>query len=264
VAQAGAGRPPQLAVGLAVGALAGSLARDLDFVGALSFWGDTAISVVVGALTGALLWRTPLRPLLAVVTVGLGLLWSVVAFTPLSGRLAAGLVRADPMAPADAVLVLGSRLQSDGDFTPQAEGRLLRGLELLAEGLAPRLILTEQPPLTVRHETSARRLMNGLRLEGELLAVGPTNNTHDEAVAAAALCRSRGWTRLLVVTSPTHTARACPTVERQGIAVVCVPAVETRFDLEGLDRPLDRLALFTQVLHERLGAWVYRRRGWIA
>jgi hypothetical protein len=45
--------------------------------------------------------------------------------------------------------------------------------------------------------------------------------------------------------------------------VVCVPAVVTRFDLEPLDRPLDRLALFSQVLHERLGGWVYRRRGWI-
>lgn len=247
-----------------MGALAGSLARDLDFVGALSFWGDTAMSVVVGALAGALLWRTPLRPVLAAVTVGLGLLWSVVAFTPLSGRLAGGLVRADPIVPADAVLVLGSRLQSDGDLTPQAEARLLRGLELLAEGHAPRLVLTEQPSSSVLYETAARRLMKSLRLEGELLSVGPTNNTHDEAVAAANLCRSRGWTRLLVVTSPTHTGRACPTVERQGIAVVCVPAVETRFDLERQDRPLDRLALFAQVLHERLGTWVYRRRGWIA
>jgi hypothetical protein len=37
----------------------------LDFVGALSFWGDNAISVVVGALAGALLWRTPLRAVVA-------------------------------------------------------------------------------------------------------------------------------------------------------------------------------------------------------
>jgi uncharacterized SAM-binding protein YcdF (DUF218 family) len=98
----------------------------------------------------------------------------------------------------------------------------------------------------------------------ELVTVGPIRNTHDEALEVARLCRSRGWTRLLVVTSPTHTGRACPTVERQGIAVVCVPAVETRFDLETLDRPLERMTLFGQVLHERVGAWVYRRRGWIA
>ena len=46
--------------------------------------------------------------------------------------------------------------------------------------------------------------------------------------------------------------------------VVRVPAVETRFDLETLDRPLERIALFSQVLHERLGTWIYRRRGWMA
>jgi uncharacterized SAM-binding protein YcdF (DUF218 family) len=247
-----------------MGALAGFLARDLELVAALSFWGDNAIFAVWGALAGAVLWRTPLRPIVAAGTVGLGLLWSAAAFTPLSGRLAVGLVRADPIAPADAVFVLGSRVQKDSDLTPQAESRLLRGLELVAQGLAPRLILTEQPPPYVLYEPSARRLMKGLRLEMELMTVGPTQNTHDEAVAVAQLCRSRGWTRLLVVTSPTHTGRACPTVERQGIAVVCVPAVETRFDIETLDRPLDRLALFGQVLHERLGTWVYRRRGWIA
>lgn len=247
-----------------MGALAGSLVRDLDLAGALSFWGDTTISIVLGALAGALLWRTPLRPIVAAGAVGLGLLWSAVAFTPLSGRLAVGLVRADPIAPADAVFVLASRLQRDSDLTPQAESRLLRGLELLAEGHAPRLILTEQPPPSALYEPSARRLMKSFRLDMELVTVGPTKNTHDEALAVAQLCRSRGWTRLLVVTSPTHTGRACPTVERQGIAVVCVPAVETRFDLESLDRPLERLMLFSQVLHERLGAWIYRRRGWIA
>jgi uncharacterized SAM-binding protein YcdF (DUF218 family) len=251
-------------VGLVVGALAGSLARDLDLLGALSVWSDIAMTIVLAALVGAILWPTPLRSIVAAVTVGLGLLWLAVAFTPLSGRIAVGLVRADPIAPADAVFVLSSRLQKDADLTPQAESRLLRGLELLAQGHAGRLILTEQPPPSARYEPSARRLMKSLRLDMELVTVGPTRNTHDEALLVAQLCRSRGWTRLLVVSSPTHTVRACATVERQGIAVVCVPAVETRFDLETLDRPLERLALFSQVLHERLGTWIYRRRGWIA
>ena len=247
-----------------VGALAGFLARDLDLAGALSVWSDIAPTMVLIALAGALLWRTSLRPMVAAGTGALGFLWLAVVFTPLSGRLAVGLVRADPIAPADAVFVLASRLQKDSELTPQAESRLLRGLELLAEGHAGRLILTEQPRPSALYEPSARRLMKSLRLDMELVTVGPTRNTHDEAVAVAQLCRTRGWTRLLVVTSPTHTGRACATVERQGIAVVCVPAVETRFDLETLDRPLERLLLFSQVLHERLGAWIYRRRGWSA
>jgi uncharacterized SAM-binding protein YcdF (DUF218 family) len=246
-----------------VGALAGSLARDLDLLALASFWGDRLVMVLVGAVAGALLSATRLRPLVAGVAVGLGLLWLAAAYTPLSAWLAAGLVRADPLQPGEAVLVLSSRLQRDGDPTPEAASRLLRGLELLAEGQAPCLILTEQLPPAAPYAPLARRLMQRFGLGQELLTVGPTGSTRGEAVAVARLCRERGWKRLLVVTSPTHTRRACATVEAEGIEVVCAPAVETRFDLETLDRPQDRMMLFGQVLHERVGYWVYLRRGWV-
>jgi hypothetical protein len=39
--------------------------------------------------------------------------------------------------------------------------------------------------------------------------------------------------------------------------------METRFDLETLDRADDRLIAFGSLIHERVGLWVYRRRGWI-
>jgi uncharacterized SAM-binding protein YcdF (DUF218 family) len=253
----------RLGVGLAVGALAGSLARDLDLLAAASFWGDRLVMVVAGAAVGALLWATRLRPLVAAAAGGLGLLWLAAAYTPLSARLAAGLVRADPPGPAEAVLVLSSRLQQDGEPTPESASRLLRGLELLADGQATTLVLTEKPAPLARYEPLARAFMQRFGLRQELLTVGPVETTRDEALAAARLCRERGWKRLLVVTSPTHTRRACATVESEGIEVVCVPAVEVRFDLENLDRPQDRMTLFGQVLHERAGYWVYVRRGWI-
>jgi uncharacterized SAM-binding protein YcdF (DUF218 family) len=66
-----------------------------------------------------------------------------------------------------------------------------------------------------------------------------------------------------VVTSPTHSRRACAAFEREGLAVVCVPAVETQFDVESLEKPNDRVRAFGPVIHERLGLLVYRRRGWI-
>lgn len=259
----GSARARRLGVGLAVGALAGGLAVELDLTALVSFWGDRLFLVPLAAVAGALLWTTRLRPLVAAGAGALGLLWLAVAFTPLAGRLAAGLVRADPPQPADAVLVLGSRVQRDGDPTPEAEARLLRGLELLAEGRASHLVLTEQPPPAAAYAPLARRLMGRFALDHELLAMGPTRTTRDEAVEVTRLCRERGWKRLLVVTSPTHTRRACAAVEAEGVEVVCVPAAETRFDLETLDRPSERVALFGQVLHERLGYRVYRRRGWI-
>jgi uncharacterized SAM-binding protein YcdF (DUF218 family) len=65
------------------------------------------------------------------------------------------------------------------------------------------------------------------------------------------------------VTSPTHTRRAAAALEKQGLEVVAVPAVETRFDLEQLDWPGDRRQAFAGIAHERIGIVVYRRRGWI-
>ena len=46
--------------------------------------------------------------------------------------------------------------------------------------------------------------------------------------------------------------------------MVSTPSVENRFDLDALDTAADRLAAFGSLLHERLGYWVYERRGWVA
>jgi uncharacterized SAM-binding protein YcdF (DUF218 family) len=105
--------------------------------------------------------------------------------------------------------------------------------------------------------------MSSLRNDRELLTVGPVGDTRQEAVAVGELCRARGFARLLVVTSPTHSRRACAALEREGLSVTCVPAIETQFDLETLDYPGDRVKAFSAVMHERLGLWLYRGRGWL-
>lgn len=118
-------------------------------------------------------------------------------------------------------------------------------------------------PLGPSHGALAREQMQRLGLSAEVESVGPVSSTRDEAVQVAALCRQRGWRSLLVVTSPTHSRRACAAFEREGLEVVCAPARETAADLETLDRPVDRLEAFRLALHEWLGLWVYRGRGWL-
>jgi uncharacterized SAM-binding protein YcdF (DUF218 family) len=239
-----------------VGGLAYFFARDLVLGGYATFW-------IAAALVGALLGATRLRPLLLLAASALALLWLAVAVTPLSARLARPLVRRDAPRPADAILVLGSSLQDDGEATAVAQARLLHGLERLAEGAAPRLVVTEQEPGTA-HRRLAETTMGRLKLGGEVLSMGPVETTRDEAVQAGALCRARGWARLVVVTSPTHSRRGCAALEREGVAVTCSPAVETAFDLETLVQPMQRFTAFRAALHEWAGLWVYRRRGWLA
>jgi uncharacterized SAM-binding protein YcdF (DUF218 family) len=254
---------PKVATGFALGALIGLVAHGLELLSLLSFWGDRAPLVVATGLLGAIVGGTRWRRLLEATAGAAVAVWMVVAFTPLCAWLAEGLPRRDPVAQADAVFVLGSRLQVDGELTTDAMNRLLHAAELLGQGFAPRLILSEQMPPARSYAEAARPLLDHLGLKTELLTVGPVRNTHDEARAVGALFRARGWQRLLVVTSPTHSRRACAALEREGIAVCSSPSVETRFDLEALDRADERLLALGTLLHERIGLWVYRRRGWI-
>lgn len=239
------------------------MADSLGLYGALSYWDDPAPLVLAGGVVGALAWPTRLRALIGLGTALLAALWLVVAFTPLSLALSRDLARRDPPAPADAVVVLSSKLQRDGEPTSAELQRLLRGIELVAQGLSQRLVVTELSPPAPPHAPQARAACERLGVECQVLSAGLARNTHDEAVATAQLFARHGWGRALLVTSPLHSQRAAAAFEAQGLAVVSVPCVETRYDLEGLPEPRERLDAFGAVLHERLGLWVYARRGWL-
>jgi uncharacterized SAM-binding protein YcdF (DUF218 family) len=258
-----AGRLSRLGVGLTAGSLAGLIVADLNLPSLVSFFGDRTYLVPLAAALGALLWLTPLRRVTAAAVALLAVLWLAVAFTPVTSWLAEGLVRRDRVEAGDAVYVFASRVQEDGDPTTDAMSRLLKGVELVAEGRAPRLLVSEVAPPAGPYAPLARAWLDAFARRGEVVPVGRIFNTHDEAVAVAKLCRERGWTRVLAVTSPTHSRRAAATLEKEGLVVFAVPSVETRFDLERLHWPGDRRESFAVIAHERIGLVVYRRRGWI-
>jgi len=258
-----ADRPSSLVVGLTVGALLALLAHELELRVFVSYWYDDLLPLTVLAIVCGLLWRTRLRPALAGTAVLLTLIWLTAAFSPLTRWLADGLIRRDPLQKADAVFVLSSQVQPDGDLTPSSMARLLHALELMGDGYAPRLVLSELRQRRPPYATAARTLMGHLHLLAEILVVGPVDNTHDEALAVARLCREHGWQKVLLVTSPSHSRRAAAVFEHAGVAVISSPSAETRFDIESLARPEDRMAAFGNLMHERIGLWIYKRRGWI-
>jgi uncharacterized SAM-binding protein YcdF (DUF218 family) len=252
------------AFGAALGLVSGFLARDLDLTTLVSFSGDRMILLPIGLILGSVCAVTRLRRLLYAGVAALALLWVLVAYSPLSRLLITGLVRNDALRAADAVLVFSSNIQDDGDPTSVQLARLYRGLELVRDGLAPRLIITELPEDGfARQRPFAANMLARYRPEVELVALGPVRNTHDEALAAIAYMRSKDLNRLILTSSATHTFRAAALFEGQGLDVMATPAMETRFDLQNLNRSEERLAAFGQVIHERLGIFVYRRRGWI-
>ena len=251
------------AVGLVVGGLAGIVVEQLGLNGMISFSGDTGPFVLLCAVVTGILWRTGLRHVVGAVTAVLALLWLVVCFTPFAAWLGDDLARRDPPAPADAVVVAASSVQQSGDLTAVSMSRLLHGLELVAEGDAPVLVLSDLDDPYPSYGSAAKSLMEHFTIRGRVEFVGPNHTTRDEALSFARLYREREWKRAIVVTSPFHSRRACAAVEHEGVDVVCSPSVETKFDVTDLTRSDERSQAFESAIHERIGLWLYARRGWI-
>ena len=251
--------------GAGLGFLGGLIVKELDLTTVVSYWGERSLVVLAAVLVGGVAGLTRLRKLVALSVAALAVLWLTVAFSPLTHFMAEGLARRDPVEKADAVFVLASDVQSDGDLTPESMSRLVRGLELLGGGWAPRLILSELPPPHARYRDAACELMASLGLEQEVLVVGPTRSTHDEAVAVAEASRDWGFEHILVVTSPGHSRRAAAALEAEGLRVTSVPSQQTRFNYEDLNDGFDdRIEAFPALLHEHAGLLYYRLRGWIS
>ncbi|MCM2256728.1 MAG: YdcF family protein [Vicinamibacteria bacterium] len=259
---------PALVTGAALGAVAGQLTFDLGLASLVSFWGDRTLLPLFAAVAGALLAATPpalaaLRKAGLALVAGLVVLWLVVLFTPLCAALAAPLRRIEAPRPADAVFVLSSHVQADLDPTSAAMSRLQQGLDLVAAGHARRLVISELPAPWARYEPWTRKRLAAQQLDAELIVVGPVRNTRDEAVAVARMFGERGWRRVLLATSPSHSRRAAASFEACGLDVVSVPAVETRWDEPAFPLRIDRLGAFGALAHEWLGLGYYSLRGWI-
>jgi uncharacterized SAM-binding protein YcdF (DUF218 family) len=253
---------PRAGIGVALGALSGMLVREIGLDQAISYSGSAASLVLLFAVLGTGLSVSRLARFARAVPIGLALLWLLVAFTPLARSLVPLTERSDPEEPGDAVFVFSSSMQPDGEPDTGALARMFHGLELVARGRAPAFVVSEANAGS-RAEELARAWVGEFRVQAEVVDLGRIANTHEEAVLLGKLARARGWRRIVAVTSPTHSRRACATLEHEGLVAIASPAIETRFDLPALPASGDRLQAFGQVLHEEVGSWTYRRRGWI-
>jgi uncharacterized SAM-binding protein YcdF (DUF218 family) len=183
------------------------------------------------------------------------------AFTPLPNVLARRLVTPDPPGPADAIVALAARAHADGTLSDDSLRRLVRALELYAEGRAPLLVLSGAPPRAEADEAGIRaRLARRLGVPaGALLTLSrPARTTDEEARLTAALLGARGLERVLVVTDWTHAARARGAFRRAGLdARVAVTARVA----DAAETPGERAALAWACVREVLARVYYRLAG---
>ncbi len=190
----------------------------------------------------------------------------VIAYTPVIVAPARALIRSDALPPsADAVVVLSAGITPDGFLQQQGLDRLLTGMRIVREGIAPRLIVTrEQRHLGARAVTSAGDQSSLASLAGiDVISTPVVKSTRDEALAVAQVASIGGWKSIVLVTSPFHTSRACAVFERVGFHVTCVPSESRDIAIRSLDVPEDRIGAFAMWIYEMAGRMQYSHKGWM-
>jgi uncharacterized SAM-binding protein YcdF (DUF218 family) len=157
-----------------------------------------------------------------------------------------------------------------------AATRLLAGVELARRENASALVLGGALPVLGRPDVTAPSLLQrwiaswGLLKTGVLVTnLGICMNTHDEAEQFRKLEKAYLWRKVLLVTSALHMPRSLALFKKQGIdadPVACdfkvygVPRARFSFSFFPTESRFQMLGLY---LHEKIGWWVYRLRGWV-
>lgn len=240
----------------------------LEFLGVPHIFGIGGdAGLVPFALTGALLSVTRFRFVMMYASLSLLTLAVVVGYTPLIIGPAKAFIRTDPLpAHADAVVALSAGVTPDGYVGQQGLDRLLKALALVKAGVAPRLVITreERTTLGVTYSTQHDQLqLAALAGVPQIISTSKARSTHDEALGVARLAQEGRWTRVVVVTSPFHSRRACRTFEKVGLAVSCIPSDSRDIAVRRLTYAHDRVQAFAMWLYETAGTLRYRQLGWI-
>ncbi len=175
---------------------------------------------------------------------------------------------------ADAIVLLGGAMRGDThmgtlpDLNQHAD-RLVHAVALFKAGKAPMMLLSGGGPEGTRSE--AQQMKDILAVMGvpakQLVLENQSRDTHDNAVNSAPLLKARGMQRILLVTSAYHMRRSVALFEAQGLEVVPAPTdyqqlVASQVLPDWLP-VVGNLSQTTHALHEIVGYWIYRWRGWL-
>jgi uncharacterized SAM-binding protein YcdF (DUF218 family) len=101
----------------------------------------------------------------------------------------------------------------------------------------------------------------------KLLLERHSRDTHDNAVNAAGMLRDRNMQSVLLVTSAFHMRRSQALFEAQGLKVIPAPTdYQHNRGVSTIPTGIPTssgLARTTLAIHEYVGYWIYRMRGWL-
>ena len=189
-------------------------------------------------------------------------------------------VKLEALPTCDAVVLLGGSLDPSPDevgglHLTKAADRIITALEVIRLGKAPVLVcggsgIAMDGAMKIEADLFKQALTERRVPVPEIISLGLCFDTHDEAARTRALATQRGWRRVLLVTSASHLPRAVATFRGAGLEVVPVPCNFMTRKTPGSWPARTAIPGYygfekTSVwLHEKIGWWEYRRRGWLA
>ncbi len=214
------------------------------------------------------------------------LLLTVTAALPVPHLLIASLEKEWPpvdlasLPECDAIMVLGGTMEPSskepaGIHFHGGADRIFTALTLARMGKGKTLIIgggsfQSTDGGFVSEADSAKEWIGNWALTSlPVLSLGNCADTHDEAVKLAEMVRLNDWKHVALVTSAWHMRRTQAVFAKAGVPVVPVPCNYESTPMRG--RPLNwiqapnakHLELFEAWMHEVIGWWAYRLRGWI-
>lgn len=175
---------------------------------------------------------------------------------------------------ADAIVLLGGAIRGDthmgtlGDLNQQAD-RLVYAVALYKAGKAPRIVVTGGGEPDARSEAAI--MYDLLQVMGvparAIVQEGRSRDTYQNALYTAVVLNNLGIRKVLLVTSAFHMRRSEALFAAQGIEVIPAPTDYQRLIATGAVPAwlpsVSALWRTTHAMHEHLGYWVYRHRGWL-
>ena len=177
--------------------------------------------------------------------------FATMAFTPLANYINIRMAGVARLEPSDAIVVLGrGGADSDGILTNRSLRRVVRGIDLYRQGLAPLLVFCGS-----LEEIRARaHLARALGVPGSAILSAPAaRTTREEAEEVRKLLLPLGRKSVLLVSDPIDMPRARALMERAGFTVRPAPTAAS-----GPSQPEARLGLVRDLLIE-LSAWTFYR-----
>lgn len=197
------------------------------------------------------------------------LLYMLIFYTPLMWMLAKPLVISDMPRKADAIVVLGGGIGESGKVGQGYEERVEYAVDLYKSGYAGHIVFSSGYMYIFRETLVMKALAMSLGVpENAIILESRVTNTYDNVLAISGVLRERGWSRIILLSSPYHMLRVSKVFDKVSKAtdVLYVPIPNGAFYQYPSHHLLAKKILPRQIegiMHEYIGIVYYMWRGWI-